>query len=51
MARRRENSKGKLYLIIFIIVFTLVIWLGTKDLENSPEDVVINITDQIKIKK
>lgn len=46
--RRKETSKNKLYLAIFIIVIALIILLGTKDIPNESQEITVDITEQVK---
>ena len=54
MGRRRrrhnDNSKSKLYLVIFIAFIVAIIWLGTKEISNESETVTVDVTEQIKAK-
>lgn len=51
MRRKKDQSKGKLYLAIFIAIIALVAWLGTRDLPSNSEEIAVDITEQVKAKK
>ncbi len=51
MYRKKDNSKKKLRLAIFIIFVALVLWLGTRDIANDAEQVSVDITEQVKASK
>ncbi|MCT4575188.1 MAG: hypothetical protein OIF36_04725 [Alphaproteobacteria bacterium] len=51
MRNKKRDSKNKLYLLAFIVVISLVIWLGTKEINLNAEKITLDVTEQITANK